>query len=81
MPETARPLDDLPRATPPDSEQAVRDGPPTATFSNGRRALAVRWELSLQWELKRVSRDSCHAPRSSRSKIVHYLEPRYVIEP
>jgi hypothetical protein len=48
---------------------------------NPARALAVLWELSLQWELKSVSFDPCHAGHPICSKRCLYLEPRYGIEP
>src|SRR5690349_18482745 len=81
-PETARPLDDLPGVTLPDSDQAV---PGRACWRlpsvAAARALAVPWEVSLPWEPERVSCGSCHAGRSRRSKTAHGLEPRYGIEP
>jgi hypothetical protein len=49
-PETARPVEWTtypPRDLARTATRLSRDGPPAATFSNCRRALAVLWEISL----------------------------------
>ncbi len=64
-------MDDLPQ----------RDLLTAAAVGNCRRALAVQWERSLQWELTSVSRTRSTPLVRSVRKIVHDLEPRYGIEP
>ena len=57
------------------------DGPPTATFSNCRRAFRCAMGALAAAGAGERLRDSVHAACSSHLKTSHDLEPRYGIEP
>jgi len=80
---TAQSLDELPqRDLARRLTRLSRDGLSTAAFANccglgSRCAMGAIAAMRAEARL----RDSFHDARSSRSKIVHELEPRYGIEP